>query len=92
MNLQSLVDSGEPTLAELQQSCPVSCTTSQVHSEPEQDDTMREQSSTAKGKEPHHPRGTGDDPFGIWDLPQEADKAIQGEQPEGNCHRCFIMR
>jgi hypothetical protein len=45
---------------------------------------MREQSSTAKGKDPHHPRGTGNDPFGIWDLPQDTEKGTQGEQLEGN--------
>jgi hypothetical protein len=71
MNLQSLVDSREPTPAELQRSCPPSQAATEVHSEPEQDDGMRERSSTAKGKEPCCPRGTGDDPFGIWDLLQD---------------------
>jgi hypothetical protein len=42
MNLQSLVDSGEPTLAELQHSHPVSHASSEVRSEPEQDEGMRE--------------------------------------------------
>jgi hypothetical protein len=78
MNLQSLVDSGEPTPAELQGSHPASHAASEVHSKPEQDDGMRERSSTTKGKELCRPRGTGDDPFGIWDLSHDAEKPIQG--------------
>jgi hypothetical protein len=78
MNLQSLVDSGEPTPAELQRSCPPSRAATKAHSEPEQDDVMRERSSTVKGKDPCRPRGTGDDPFGIWDLPQESEKNSLG--------------
>jgi retrotransposon gag protein len=74
INLQSLVDSGEPTLAKLQQSYPPSWVATEVHSEPEQDDGMRKRSSTAKGKDPHRPRGTEDDPFSIWDLPQDNEK------------------
>jgi hypothetical protein len=84
MNLQGLVDSGEPTPAELQRSHPLSRAATEAHSEPEQDDAMRERSSTAKGKDPHHPRGTGDDPFGIWDLPQDNEKNSPGGQLEGN--------
>jgi hypothetical protein len=42
MNLQSLVDSGEPTLAELQHSHSTFHTGSEVHSESEQDKGMRE--------------------------------------------------
>jgi hypothetical protein len=84
MNLQSLVDSGEPTPAELQWSRPPSRATTEVHSEPEQDDGMRERSSTAKGKDPRHPRGTGDDPFGIWDLLQNDEKNPPGGRLEGN--------
>jgi hypothetical protein len=76
MNLQSLVDSGEPTLGELQRSHPLSCAAMEIHSEPEQDDGMREWSSTVKGKDPRHPRGTGDDPYSIWDLPQDTGKDI----------------
>jgi retrotransposon gag protein len=84
MNLQSLVDSGEPTPAELQWSCPPSRAATEVHLEPEQDDGMRERSSTAKGKDPRRPRGTGDDPFGIWDLPQDNEKNPPGGRLEGN--------
>jgi hypothetical protein len=78
MNLQSLVNSGEPTPAELQRSCPPSQATFEVHSEPEQDERMRERSSTAKGKDPCCPRGTGDNLFGIWDLPQDIKKNTPG--------------
>jgi retrotransposon gag protein len=84
MNLQGLVDSGEPTPAELQCSRPPSRAASEAHSEPEQDDSMREKSSTAKGKDLRRPRGTGDDPFGIWDLPQENEKNSPGGRLEGN--------
>jgi hypothetical protein len=45
---------------------------------------MRERSSMAKGKEPCHPRGTGDDPFGIWDLPQDNKESSSGGRLEGN--------
>jgi hypothetical protein len=45
---------------------------------------MRECSSTAKGKNPRHPRGTGDDPFSIWDLSEGMEKPTQGGQLEGN--------
>jgi retrotransposon gag protein/zinc knuckle protein len=84
MNLQGLVDSGEPTPAELQQSCPPSWAATEAHSEPEQDDAMREKSSMAKGKDPRRPRGTGDDPFSIWDLPQDNEKGSPGGRLEGN--------
>jgi hypothetical protein len=89
MNLQSLVDSGEPTPAELQCSCPPSQATTEVHSEPEQDDRMRERLSTAKGKDPRHPRETGDDPFGIWDLPQDNEKNSLGGRLKGNPPKKF---
>jgi hypothetical protein len=56
----------------------------EVHSEPEQDDGMRERLSTAKGKDPRCPRGTRDDPYSIWDLPQVTGKDIQGERLKGN--------
>jgi retrotransposon gag protein len=56
----------------------------EVHSEPEQDEGMRECLSTAKGKNPRHPRGTGDDPFGIWDLSEGMEKPTQGGLLEGN--------
>jgi hypothetical protein len=78
INLQSLVDSREPTPVELQHSCPVSCADSKVCSEPEQDEGMREQSSTARAKDPCHPKGTSDDPFSIWDLTGDAEKSTQG--------------
>jgi hypothetical protein len=84
MNLQALVDSGEPTPAELRQSRPPSRAGTEAHSEPEQDDVMRERSSTAKGKDPRRPRGTGDDPFGVWDLPQDGEKGSPGGRLEGN--------
>jgi hypothetical protein len=84
MNLQALVNSGEPTPAELRQSRPPSQAGTEAHSEPEQDDVMRERSSTAKGKDPHRPRGTGDDPFSIWDLPQDGEKGSPGGRLEGN--------
>jgi hypothetical protein len=84
MNLQSLVDSRELTLAELQCSHPPSRATTEIHSKPEQDEGMRERSSMAKGKDPHCPRGTGDDPFGIWDLPQENEKNSLGGWLEEN--------
>jgi hypothetical protein len=45
---------------------------------------MREKSSTAKGKDPRCPKGTGNNPFGIWDLPQESEKNSLGGQLEGN--------
>jgi hypothetical protein len=45
---------------------------------------MREQSSTARGKNPQHPKGTGDDLFSLWDLSQDSDKNIQGGRLEGN--------
>jgi retrotransposon gag protein len=38
----------------------------------------------AKGKDPRRPRGTGDDPFGIWDLPQDNEKNSPGGRLEGN--------
>jgi retrotransposon gag protein len=84
MNLQGLVDSREPTPTELQRSCPPSRATSEAHSEPEQDDAMREKSSTAKGKDPRRPKGTGDNPFGIWDLLQDSEKNSPGGRLEGN--------
>jgi hypothetical protein len=84
MNLQGLVDSGEPTPAELQRSRPPSRAASEAHSEPEQDDVMREKSSTAKGKDPCCPKGTGDNPFGIWDLSQDSKKNSPGGRLEGN--------
>jgi retrotransposon gag protein len=52
--------------------------------EPEQDDMMREKSSMAKGKDPRCPRGTGDDPFGIWDLSQDNEKGSPRGRLEGN--------
>ncbi len=71
MNLQTLVDSGEPTPAEIcRQSRPPSRANS-VHSHVERDDTMPERSSTAKGKRPQR---TGDDPFGIADLNTTTDQ------------------
>jgi hypothetical protein len=45
---------------------------------------MRERSSTAKGKDPCRPKETEDDPFGIWDLPQDNEKGSPGGQLEGN--------
>jgi retrotransposon gag protein len=45
---------------------------------------MRERSSTAKGKDPRRPRGTEDDPFGIWDLPQNNEKSSLGGRLKGN--------
>jgi retrotransposon gag protein len=84
MNLQGLVDSGEATPAELQRSRPLSRAATEAHSEPEQDYAMREKSSTAKGKDPRCPRGTRDDPFGIWDLPQDNEKNSPGGRLEGN--------
>jgi len=52
MNLQALVNSGEPTPAEIRrQSCPPSWANS-IHSNVEQDDAMPERSSMAKGKKP----------------------------------------
>jgi hypothetical protein len=45
---------------------------------------MRERSSMAKGKDPCCPRGTRDNPFGIWDLPQDSEKGTPGGQLEGN--------
>jgi retrotransposon gag protein len=84
MNLQSLVDSGELTPAELQRSHPLSRAATKIHSEPEQDDGMRERSSTVKGKDPCRPRGTRDDPFGIWDLPQDNEKNSPGGRLKGN--------
>jgi hypothetical protein len=78
MNLQNLVDSGEPTPAELQRSHPPSRAATEAHSKPEQDDAMRERLSTAKGKDPRYPKGTGDDPFGIWDLPQDNERGSPG--------------
>jgi retrotransposon gag protein/zinc knuckle protein len=45
---------------------------------------MREKSSTAKGKDLWRPRGTGDNPFGIWDLPQDNEKNSPGGRLEGN--------
>jgi hypothetical protein len=84
MNLQSLIDSGELTPAELQQSRPSSYATTEIHLEPEQDEGMRERLSTAKGKNPCCPRGTGDDPFSIWDLPKDTEKPTLGGRLEGN--------
>jgi hypothetical protein len=89
MNLQSLVDSGEPTPAELQWSHPLSRATTEVHSEPEQDEGIRERSSMAKGKDPRRPKGTGDDPFSIWDLPQDIEKNMPGGQLKGNSSEKF---
>jgi retrotransposon gag protein len=84
MNLQSLVDSGEPTPAELQRSHPPSYVTTEIHLEPEQDEGIREWSSIAKGKNPCHPRGTGDNPFSIWDLSKDMEKPTSGGWLEGN--------
>jgi hypothetical protein len=84
INLQSLVDSGEPTPAELQRSRPLSWAATEVHSEPEQDKGMREQSSTTKGKNPCCFRGTRDNPFSIWNLSEEMEKPMTGGQLEGN--------
>jgi hypothetical protein len=56
----------------------------EVHSEPEQDNGMRECLSTAKGKDLSCPRGTGDNPYSIWDLPQDTGKDVQGGRLEGN--------
>jgi hypothetical protein len=78
MNLQSLVDSREPTPAELQHSRPPSHTDSKICSKPKHDEGIRECSSTARAKDPCHPKGTRDDPFGIWDLPKDMGKAAQG--------------
>jgi hypothetical protein len=45
---------------------------------------MREHSSTVKGKNPRCPRGTGDNPFSIWDLSEETEKPMQEGQLEDN--------
>jgi hypothetical protein len=50
---------------------------------------MRERSSTAKGKDPCCPKGTGDDPFGIWDLPQDNEKNPPRGQLQGNPPKKF---
>jgi hypothetical protein len=56
----------------------------EVHSEPKQDKGIRECSSIAKGKNLHCPRGTGDNPFSIWDLFEDTKKPVSGGQLEGN--------
>ncbi len=83
MNLQALVDSGEPTLAKIcRQSRPPSRANS-VHSHIEKDDTMPKHSSIAKGK---RPQGTGDNPFRITDLYTTIDQPrwgrLKGNPPE----------
>ncbi len=75
MNLQALVDSGEPTPTKIhRQSRPPSRANS-IHSIVEKDDTMPERSSTAKGKQP---QGMGDDPFGVSDLDTTMDQPKWG--------------
>jgi len=85
MDLQALVDSGEPMPAEVRrQSCPPSRANS-VHSHIERDKTMPERSSTAKGK---RPQGTGDNPFGMTDLYTTMDQPKWGRL-EGNLPNKF---
>ncbi len=80
MDLQALVDSGEPTPAKIwRQSRPPSRANS-IRSNINHDDAMPERSSTAKGRVP---QGTGDDPFGIADLHTTMDQPRWG-QLEGN--------
>ncbi len=85
MDLQALVNSGEPTPAEIhRQSRPPSRANS-IHSDIEQDEGMPKQLSTAKGKTL---RGTGDNPFGITDLHTTMDQPRWG-QLEGNPPKKF---
>ena len=79
MNLQALVDSGEPTPAKIhRQSRPPSRANS-THSLVEKNDTMPERSFMARGK---RLKGTGDDPFGILDLDNTTDQpSVAATQP-----------
>src|SRR5712692_6677720 len=81
MNLQALVDSGEPTPTEIRrQSRPLSRAASIIQSDIKNNDIMPERSSMAKGKKL---RGMGDDPFGLSDLYTTTDQPKWG-QLEGN--------
>ncbi len=98
MNLQALIDSGEPTPAEIcRQSSPPSRANS-VRSNVERDDVMPERSSTVKGK---NPWGMGDDPFRLSDLNTTTDQPrwgrLKGNPPkkfngERNDTNNFLMR
>ena len=74
MDLQALVDSGEPTLAEIRRQSRPPSRANSIHSNIKKD-TMPERSSTAKGK---RPQGMGDDPFGIEDLYTTTDQPKWG--------------
>src|SRR5258708_3913278 len=98
MNLQALVDSGEPTPAEIRRQSHPPSRANSVHSNIERDDTMPERSSTAKGRKP---KGTGDDPFGVEDLSLAIDQPkwgrLEGNPPEKfngerNDMNNFLMR
>ncbi len=98
MNLQALIDSGEPTPAEIRRQSRPPSRVNSVHSDVEQDDNMPEWSSTAKGK---LLRGMGDNPFGIEDLHTITDQLrwgwLEGNPPkkfngERNNMNDFLMR
>ncbi len=98
MNLQALVDSGEPTPAEIRRQSRPPSRANSVHSHVERDDMMPKCSSTAKGK---RPQGTGNDPFGITDLNTTMDQPrwgrLEGNPPEKfngeqNNTNDFLMR
>ncbi len=98
MNLQALVDSGEPTPAKIRRQSHPPSRANSVHSHIEPDDTMPERSSTARGK---RPQGIGDDPFGISDLNTTTDQPrwgrLEGNPPnkfngERNDTNDFLMR
>ena len=52
MNLQALVDSGEPTPAEIRRQSRPPSRVNSIRSDVERDDAMPKQLSTAKGKKP----------------------------------------
>ena len=98
MNLQALVDSGEPTPVEIRRQSRPPSRANSIQSNVERDDTMAEWSSTAKGKTPW---GTGDNPFGIEDLYTTTDQPqwgrLEGNPPEKfdgkrNDTNDFLMR
>ncbi len=98
MNLQALVDSGEPTPAEIRRQSHPPSRANSIHSHIEPDDAMPKRSLMARGKRPW---GTGDDPFGISDLYTTTDQPkwgwLEGNPPdkfdrERNNTNDFLMR
>src|SRR5258707_640364 len=75
MDLQALVDSREPTPAEIRRQSHPPSRANSIHSNVERE-TMPEQSFTAKER---RPQGTRDDPFGIEELHITTDQPKSGQ-------------